>query len=264
MSLDNLFQHILLTEQQAQQKRRLLQEVKLETRNYHEKIKALTEELSKAKTELEFKCFWLQRRGGGTARRSESCWDSCLWRLIRDLLGSCGALIQRRQRSGPSAAVGGKASQLKKSKEKGHVQALSTRHGEAGKDINNPEMGPTIPVMFKQPMQGIGLGPSLPWQEDPLETTIPILNDAWKDVDLAQREGVDHPPSDLVRSTDGDGNGDSPQVSSFKFIGYCRKRDGLGEKCGTISSGSGTTLQIPKQSESELCLADTNFISIDT
>ncbi|XP_078497310.1 coiled-coil domain-containing protein 172 isoform X1 [Lissotriton helveticus] len=55
MSLDSLFQHILLTEQQAQQKRRLMQEVKLETRNYHEKINVLAEELSKAKAELEFK-----------------------------------------------------------------------------------------------------------------------------------------------------------------------------------------------------------------
>ncbi|KAJ1217802.1 hypothetical protein NDU88_005390 [Pleurodeles waltl] len=122
-------------------------------------------------------------------------------------------------------------------------------------------MGPTNPDMFKQPLQGMCLGPSSPRKEASLETTIPTLNDVWKYVDLAQREGVDHPASDLVRSMDGDGNGDSPQVRSVVLNSLATAEEGmaLGEKCGTVLSGSGTTLQIPKQSE--LCLADTNFIS---
>ncbi|KAJ1087923.1 hypothetical protein NDU88_001082 [Pleurodeles waltl] len=157
-----------------------------------------------------------------------------------------------------SAAVGSKANQLKKSTEKGRVQAISTRHREAGNYINNLEMGPTIPDMFKQPLQGMCLGPSLPRKEAPLETTLPALNDALKDVDQAQREGVDHPASDLARSMDGDGSGDSPQVRSVVLNSLTTAEEGmaLGEKCGTILSGSGTTLQIPKQSESELFLPD--------
>ncbi|XP_069468314.1 coiled-coil domain-containing protein 172 [Ambystoma mexicanum] len=55
MSLDSLFQQILYTEQQAQEKRRLMHEVKLATKSYHEKIKAVTEELSEARVELDLK-----------------------------------------------------------------------------------------------------------------------------------------------------------------------------------------------------------------
>ncbi|KAM9134286.1 coiled-coil domain-containing protein 172 [Pangshura tecta] len=55
MSLDSLFQQILLTEQQAEEKRRLMHQVKLDINRSHEKIKQITEELNEAKIKLETK-----------------------------------------------------------------------------------------------------------------------------------------------------------------------------------------------------------------
>ncbi|TFK09894.1 dystrophin [Platysternon megacephalum] len=55
MSLDCLFQQILLTEQQAEEKRRLMHQVKLDINRSHEKIKQITEELNEAKIKLETK-----------------------------------------------------------------------------------------------------------------------------------------------------------------------------------------------------------------
>nr|XP_005293967.2 coiled-coil domain-containing protein 172-like [Chrysemys picta bellii] len=55
MSLDSLFQQILLTEQQAEKKRRLMHQVKLDVNRSHEKIKQITEELNEAKIKLETK-----------------------------------------------------------------------------------------------------------------------------------------------------------------------------------------------------------------
>ncbi|CAM5129876.1 unnamed protein product [Eretmochelys imbricata] len=55
MSLDSLFQQILLTEQQAEEKRRLMHQVKLDINRSHEKIKQTTEELNEAKIKLETK-----------------------------------------------------------------------------------------------------------------------------------------------------------------------------------------------------------------
>ncbi|KAJ1118339.1 hypothetical protein NDU88_006532 [Pleurodeles waltl] len=173
------------------------------------------------------------------------------------------------QETGASAAVVIKASQMKKSSgpfmEKGRLQATSTRHGEGGKDVTKHEMGPMIPDMFKHSSQSICLGPLLPGKEEVPETTIPIHNDAWKNVGLEQREGVDYPVSSSARSIVGDGNGDSPQVRSVVLDSLTIAEEGtaLGEKCGTILSGSVRTSRIPKQRESEMCLAATNFIPID-
>ncbi|XP_067393354.1 coiled-coil domain-containing protein 172 [Emydura macquarii macquarii] len=55
MSLESLFQQILLTEQQAEGKRRFMHQVKLDINRSHEKIKEITEELSEAKIKLETK-----------------------------------------------------------------------------------------------------------------------------------------------------------------------------------------------------------------
>uniref|UniRef100_A0A8C0G178 Coiled-coil domain-containing protein 172 n=1 Tax=Chelonoidis abingdonii TaxID=106734 RepID=A0A8C0G178_CHEAB len=55
MSLDSLFQQILLTEQQAEEKRRLMHQVKLDINRSREKIKQITEELNEAKIKLETK-----------------------------------------------------------------------------------------------------------------------------------------------------------------------------------------------------------------
>ncbi|KAM4636973.1 coiled-coil domain-containing protein 172 [Discoglossus pictus] len=55
MNLDSLFQHILLTEQQAQERRRLIQEVKSETSSCHDKIREVTVKFTEAKTVLENK-----------------------------------------------------------------------------------------------------------------------------------------------------------------------------------------------------------------
>ncbi|XP_058881990.1 coiled-coil domain-containing protein 172 [Acipenser ruthenus] len=55
MSLNSLFQHILLTEQQATEKNRLLQEVKAEINRCQDKVKASSEEFSCAKSKLEEK-----------------------------------------------------------------------------------------------------------------------------------------------------------------------------------------------------------------
>ncbi|XP_075468107.1 coiled-coil domain-containing protein 172 [Ascaphus truei] len=62
MSLDSLFQQILLTEQQAQERRRLMQEVKSETNNCHENIKEVTEKLTEAKALLESKVYLLSEK----------------------------------------------------------------------------------------------------------------------------------------------------------------------------------------------------------
>ncbi|KAH0623723.1 hypothetical protein JD844_006805 [Phrynosoma platyrhinos] len=53
MSLDSLFQQILLTEQKAEEKRRLLHQVKQEIALGHEKAKNLREQLDEAKRKLE-------------------------------------------------------------------------------------------------------------------------------------------------------------------------------------------------------------------
>ncbi|XP_060623007.2 coiled-coil domain-containing protein 172 [Anolis sagrei] len=53
MSLDSLFQQILLTEQKAGEKRRLLQQVKQKITQGHEKAKILREQLDEAKIKLE-------------------------------------------------------------------------------------------------------------------------------------------------------------------------------------------------------------------
>ncbi|KAK6487263.1 coiled-coil domain-containing protein 172 [Huso huso] len=55
MSLNSLFQHILITEQQATEKNRLLQEVKAEINRCQDKVKASSEEFSCAKSKLEEK-----------------------------------------------------------------------------------------------------------------------------------------------------------------------------------------------------------------
>ncbi|XP_074855909.1 coiled-coil domain-containing protein 172 [Carettochelys insculpta] len=55
MSLDSLFQQILLTEQQAEEKRHLMHQVKLDINRSHEKIKEITELLNEAKIKLETK-----------------------------------------------------------------------------------------------------------------------------------------------------------------------------------------------------------------
>uniref|UniRef100_K7FBD1 Coiled-coil domain-containing protein 172 n=1 Tax=Pelodiscus sinensis TaxID=13735 RepID=K7FBD1_PELSI len=55
MSLDSLFQQILLTEQQAEEKRRLMHQVKLDINRSHEKIKEIKEELNEAKIKLDTK-----------------------------------------------------------------------------------------------------------------------------------------------------------------------------------------------------------------
>ncbi|KYO40527.1 coiled-coil domain-containing protein 172 [Alligator mississippiensis] len=55
MSLDALFQQILLTEQQAEEKRRLTHRVKLEIKRNHEQVMAIKEELREAKIQLETK-----------------------------------------------------------------------------------------------------------------------------------------------------------------------------------------------------------------
>ncbi|XP_062987644.1 coiled-coil domain-containing protein 172 [Elgaria multicarinata webbii] len=53
MSLDSLFQQILLTEQKAEEKRRLMHQVKEKITLAHEKAKQLTEQLDKTKRKLE-------------------------------------------------------------------------------------------------------------------------------------------------------------------------------------------------------------------
>ncbi|KAM9618557.1 coiled-coil domain-containing protein 172 [Trichechus inunguis] len=55
MSLESLFQHIIFTEHQAEENRRLMREVRSETIRYHEKIKKATEELNEEKIKLESK-----------------------------------------------------------------------------------------------------------------------------------------------------------------------------------------------------------------
>ncbi|XP_019357705.1 PREDICTED: coiled-coil domain-containing protein 172 [Gavialis gangeticus] len=55
MSLDALFQQILLTEQQAKEKRRLMHQVKLEVNRNREKVMEIKEELREAKIQLETK-----------------------------------------------------------------------------------------------------------------------------------------------------------------------------------------------------------------
>ncbi|KAM8924747.1 coiled-coil domain-containing protein 172 [Pelodytes ibericus] len=62
MSLDSLFQHILLTEKQAQEQRRLIQEVKSDTSSCQKKINHVTENLKEAKTALEAKVYLLSEK----------------------------------------------------------------------------------------------------------------------------------------------------------------------------------------------------------
>ncbi|XP_058154299.1 coiled-coil domain-containing protein 172 isoform X2 [Dasypus novemcinctus] len=53
MSLETLFQHIIFTEQQAEESRRLMREVRSEINRCHEKIRKATEELNEEKIKLE-------------------------------------------------------------------------------------------------------------------------------------------------------------------------------------------------------------------
>ncbi|XP_063290902.1 coiled-coil domain-containing protein 172 [Pelobates fuscus] len=63
MSLDSLFHHILLTEQQAKDQRRLLHEVKSETVSCQKKIRDVSESLKEEKTALEAKvCLLSEKR----------------------------------------------------------------------------------------------------------------------------------------------------------------------------------------------------------
>ncbi|KAG8435845.1 hypothetical protein GDO86_013699 [Hymenochirus boettgeri] len=55
MSLDSLFQHIVRTEQQAKERRRLLQEVKSEVQHCNEQNRDVTAKIEEAKTALEEK-----------------------------------------------------------------------------------------------------------------------------------------------------------------------------------------------------------------
>ncbi|XP_029466338.1 coiled-coil domain-containing protein 172 isoform X2 [Rhinatrema bivittatum] len=55
MSLNSLLQHIVLTEQQAQESRRLRLHIKSETNSCHDAIKRTEEEMNEAKVELENK-----------------------------------------------------------------------------------------------------------------------------------------------------------------------------------------------------------------
>ncbi|XP_010632854.1 coiled-coil domain-containing protein 172 isoform X3 [Fukomys damarensis] len=55
MSLESLFQHIILAEHQAEESRRMMREVRSEMTRCREKIKKLTEELNEEKIKLEFK-----------------------------------------------------------------------------------------------------------------------------------------------------------------------------------------------------------------
>uniref|UniRef100_A0A2K6JXD5 Coiled-coil domain-containing protein 172 n=1 Tax=Rhinopithecus bieti TaxID=61621 RepID=A0A2K6JXD5_RHIBE len=55
MSLESLFQHIIFTEHQAEESRRLMREVRSEITRCREKIKKATEELNEEKIKLESK-----------------------------------------------------------------------------------------------------------------------------------------------------------------------------------------------------------------
>nr|XP_011715147.1 coiled-coil domain-containing protein 172 isoform X3 [Macaca nemestrina] len=55
MSLESLFQHIIFTEHQAEESRRLMREVRSEVTRCREKIKKATEELNEEKIKLESK-----------------------------------------------------------------------------------------------------------------------------------------------------------------------------------------------------------------
>ncbi|XP_035125102.1 coiled-coil domain-containing protein 172 isoform X2 [Callithrix jacchus] len=55
MSLESLFQHIIFTEHQAEESRRLMREVRLEITRCREKIEKATEKLNEEKIELESK-----------------------------------------------------------------------------------------------------------------------------------------------------------------------------------------------------------------
>ncbi|XP_007939809.2 coiled-coil domain-containing protein 172 [Orycteropus afer afer] len=55
MSLESLFEHIVFTEQRAEENRRVLREVRSETLRCREKIKKATEELNEEKIKLESK-----------------------------------------------------------------------------------------------------------------------------------------------------------------------------------------------------------------
>ncbi|XP_063819408.1 coiled-coil domain-containing protein 172 [Pseudophryne corroboree] len=63
MSVDSLFQHIVLSQQQAQERRRVIQEVKSETSTCHEKIVEVNEKIQEAKAALENKVFLLLEKG---------------------------------------------------------------------------------------------------------------------------------------------------------------------------------------------------------
>ncbi|XP_075071699.1 coiled-coil domain-containing protein 172 isoform X2 [Mixophyes fleayi] len=63
MSVDSLFHHIFLCQQQAQESHRVIQEVKAETSICHEKIIEVTEKIREAKEVLENKVFLLLEKG---------------------------------------------------------------------------------------------------------------------------------------------------------------------------------------------------------
>ncbi|XP_053305996.1 coiled-coil domain-containing protein 172 [Spea bombifrons] len=95
MSLDSLFQHILLTERQAQEQRRLIQEVKSETKICQRRINDVTENLKEARAVLETKVNLL----------SEKRFERILLEKRREILGSQKDALLTEDRDRRSALV---------------------------------------------------------------------------------------------------------------------------------------------------------------
>ncbi|XP_044155691.1 coiled-coil domain-containing protein 172 [Bufo gargarizans] len=94
MSVDSLFQHIVLTQQQAQERRRILQEVKSDVSSCHEKITEVEEKLRAAtgtredKKDLEVFLLTLDRLGWMVNRMKSNLVPSTKIRFLGVILDS--------------------------------------------------------------------------------------------------------------------------------------------------------------------------------
>ncbi|XP_020635636.3 coiled-coil domain-containing protein 172 [Pogona vitticeps] len=93
MSLDALFQQILLTEQKAEEKRRLMNQVKQEIALGHEKVISITKQLDEAKTKLDNEVQLLSEKLFNLELLKK--WEESLEKQKSELLNQKGVLLEK-------------------------------------------------------------------------------------------------------------------------------------------------------------------------